>query len=82
MRPVPSRRYSRSSWTTGLPRTTRSERSIAFIDELDLRNLGVESAQPSETGRPTYHPGTNLKIYIYGYYLNRVQSSRRLEREG
>jgi len=52
----------------------------AFVDELDLRDLGFESAEPSETGRPAYHPGTVLKIYIYGY-LNRVQSSRRLERE-
>ncbi len=52
----------------------------AFVDELDLRDLGFESAEPSDTGRPAYHPGTVLKIYIYGY-LNRVQSSRRLERE-
>jgi len=52
----------------------------AFVDELELRELGFESAEPAETGRPAYHPGTVLKIYIYGY-LNRVQSSRRLERE-
>jgi transposase len=49
----------------------------AFVDELDLRDLGFESAEPSETGRPAYHPGTVLKIYIYGY-LNRVQSSSRV----
>ena len=42
--------------------------------------LGFERAEPADTGRPGYHPGTLLKIYIYGY-LNRVQSSRRLERE-
>jgi transposase len=49
----------------------------AFVDELDLGFGGVE---PEATGRPAYHPATLLKIYIYGY-LNRVQSSRRLERE-
>jgi len=52
----------------------------AFVDELDLKELGFEGAVPAETGRPAYHPSTLLKIYIYGY-LNRVQSSRRLERE-
>ena len=52
-----------------------------FVDALDLARLGFERAEPAETGRPAYHPGTLLKIYIYGY-LNRVQSSRRLEREG
>lgn len=52
----------------------------AFVDELNLKALGFERAEPAETGRPAYHPGTLLKIYIYGY-LNRVQSSRRLERE-
>jgi transposase len=51
-----------------------------FVDELDLKDLGFEGAEPEVTGRPSYHPGTLLKIYIYGY-LNRVQSSRRLERE-
>jgi len=52
----------------------------AFVDELDLTGLGFAGAQPAATGRPVYHPATLLKIYIYGY-LNRVQSSRRLERE-
>ena len=52
----------------------------AFVEELDLKELGFEGAVPAETGRPAYHPATLLKIYIYGY-LNRVQSSRRLERE-
>jgi transposase len=52
----------------------------AFVDELDFGALGFERAEPADTGRPAYHPGTLLRIYIYGY-LNRVQSSRRLERE-
>src|ERR1700740_1743270 len=50
-----------------------------FVDELDLDKLGFELI-PATTGRPAYHPTTLLKLYIYGY-LNRVQSSRRLERE-
>ncbi|KUO69163.1 MAG: transposase [Alphaproteobacteria bacterium BRH_c36] len=52
----------------------------AFIDELDLQALGFAGVAPAATGRPAYHPSTLLKIYLYGY-LNRVQSSRRLERE-
>jgi len=51
-----------------------------FVDELDLAELGFHSAEPASTGRPGYHPSLLLKIYIYGY-LNRIQSSRRLERE-
>ncbi len=51
-----------------------------FVDELDLGKLGFEGVEPAETGRPSYHPAVLLKIYIYGY-LNRIQSSRRLERE-
>src|SRR6202043_1790993 len=51
-----------------------------FVDELDLKEMGFEGAEPEATGRPSYHPGTLLKIYLYGY-LNQVQSSRRLERE-
>jgi len=51
-----------------------------FVDELDLRALGFGGVDPAETGRPAYHPSIFLKLYIYGY-LNRVQSSRRLERE-
>ena len=51
-----------------------------FVDELDLASLGFERARPAKTGRPAYHPAVLLKLYIYGY-LNRVQSSRRLERE-
>ena len=52
----------------------------AFIDELDLAVLGFAGVIAEATGRPSYHPVTLLKIYLYGY-LNRVQSSRRLERE-
>ena len=52
----------------------------AFIDELDLATLGFDGVVPEATGRLAYHPATLLKIYLYGY-LNRVQSSRRLERE-
>jgi transposase len=51
-----------------------------FVDELDLSQLGFEGVDPATTGRPAYHPAILLKIYIYGY-LNRIQSSRRLERE-
>lgn len=51
-----------------------------FVDELDLAKLGFDGVEPEATGRPAYHPATLLKIYVYGY-LNRVQSSRRLERE-
>jgi transposase len=51
-----------------------------FVDELDLADLGFASVHPATTGRPAYHPADVLKIYIYGY-LNRIQSSRRLERE-
>ena len=51
----------------------------AFIDSLDLANLGFKTV-PADTGRPAYHPSTLLKLFVYGY-LNRIQSSRRLERE-
>src|SRR6266568_4279908 len=51
-----------------------------FVDELDLAELGFNGVDPEATGRPSYHPSVLLKLYIYGY-LNRVQSSRRLERE-
>ena len=52
----------------------------AFVDELDLGELGFSGVEPEVTGRPSYHPSVLLKLYIYGY-LNRMQSSRRLERE-
>ena len=51
-----------------------------FVDALELRDLGFDGVDPAATGRPAYHPSAMLKLYIYGY-LNRVQSSRRLERE-
>lgn len=51
-----------------------------FIDELDLGTLGFAGVAPAATGRPSYHPAVLLKLYLYGY-LNRIQSSRRLERE-
>ncbi len=51
-----------------------------FINELDLVGLGFDGAKPATTGRPSYHPSVLLKLYLYGY-LNRIQSSRRLERE-
>ncbi|HUE94777.1 IS1182 family transposase [Pseudomonas sp.] len=53
---------------------------VRVVDELDLATLGFDGVIPAETGRPAYHPAILLKIYIYGY-LNRIQSSRRLERE-
>ena len=52
----------------------------AFADGLDLGQLGFTRVEALVTGRPGYHPATLLKIYIYGY-LNRIPSSRRLERE-
>ena len=52
----------------------------AFVDGLDLGGLGFSGVDPKTTGRPAYHPGVPLKLYVYGY-LNAVQSSRRLERE-
>src|SRR6185295_17783373 len=52
----------------------------AFVDGLDLGGLGFDGVDAAETGRPAYHPSVHLKLYVYGY-LNRVHSSRRLERE-
>src|SRR6202049_3499195 len=52
----------------------------AFVEALNLAELGFDGIEPELTGRPSYHPSVLLKLYIYGY-LNRVQSSRRLERE-
>jgi transposase len=51
-----------------------------FVEQLDLNQLGFKGVKPLATGRPAYHPTVLLKLYIYGY-LNRIQSSRRLERE-
>ncbi len=52
----------------------------AFVEQLDLREMGFDGVAPAATGRPAYHPAVLLKLYLYGY-LNRIQSSRRLERE-
>src|SRR6202140_2873049 len=62
-------RFFRSAWKTGSPRKIRF-----------LSGFGFDGIAPEATGRPSYHPSGLLKLYIYGY-LNRVQSSRRLERE-
>jgi len=51
-----------------------------FVDELDLSELGFKGVVPKDTDRPNYHPAMLLKLYLYGY-LNRIQSSRRLEQE-
>jgi transposase len=51
----------------------------AFVDALDLRDLGFSTVAPADTGRPGYHPAVMLKLYIYGY-LNRIHSSRRVWR--
>ncbi len=67
-------------WKTGSVRTIRFGWSMFLPGELDLGGLGFERIEPLATGRPSYHPSVLLKLYIYGY-LNRVQSSRRLERE-
>src|SRR3974390_2402578 len=64
-------------WVEGEKPNTGVGRSV---DGVDRKGLGCEGAVPADTGRPAYHPATLLKIYVYGY-LNRVQSSRRLERE-
>ena len=58
----------------------RSHVIDAFAEALDLCGLGFERTIAKQTGRPSYHPSVLRKLYIYGY-LNRVQSSRRLERE-
>ena len=51
-----------------------------FVEELNLGALGFEGVVPEATGRPAYHPGLLLKIYVYGY-INQIASSSRLERE-
>src|SRR5215831_19058245 len=52
----------------------------AFVDGLDLKQLGFQHAEPRASGRPPYDPADLLKLYVYGY-LNRIRSSRRLEAE-
>jgi transposase len=51
-----------------------------FVEELELGALGFEGVVPEATGRPAYHSGLLLKIYVYGY-INQIASNRRLERE-
>jgi transposase len=53
----------------------------AYVDQLDLERLGFERATAADTGRPGYHPGDLLKLYVYGY-LNGICSSRKLEEVG
>jgi transposase len=66
--------------TTTSVLTIRFDSSTPFVDGLDLSSAGFLRVAPKATGRPGYAPGDFLKLYIYGY-LNRVQSSRRLEAE-
>ena len=65
---------------TGSTKTNPVRVIDAFVEGLDLKQLGFETVEPLDMGRPGYHPSVHLKLYIYGY-LYRVQSSRRLERE-
>ena len=67
-------------WRTGFAKIILFASSIFFVDALDLTKLGFGRTAPAQTGRPGYHPSVLLKLFIYGY-LNRVPSSRRLERE-
>jgi len=72
-------RYCPNASMISLMRATRRVVDV-FVDALDLAEMSFEGVEPAATGRPSYHPSVLLKLYIYGY-LNRVQSSRRLERE-
>jgi transposase len=74
------RRCFWSAWLDWIDENNPVRVIDAFVDKLDLSRLGFEGVVPEATGRPSYHPAVLLKLYIYGY-LNRVQSSRRLERE-
>jgi hypothetical protein len=74
------RRFCRSASTTWIDEDNPVRAVDAFVDALDLAEMGFDGVEPAATGRPGYNPATLLKLYIYGY-LNRVQSSRRLERE-
>ena len=73
-------RCFRNAWKTGSARTIRFGLIDVFVEGLDLAGLGFDGVDPEATGRPSYHRAVLLKLYIYGY-LNRVQSSRRLEYE-
>src|SRR3979411_2017830 len=74
-------RCFRQCWMTMWARTIRCGRSMPLSMGWISPNLGFDGVAPLATGRPAYHPAPLLKIYIYGYF-NRVQSSRRPEREG
>jgi len=52
----------------------------AFVERLELGELGFQKAEPKDMGRPAYHPGMLLRLYVYGY-LNSIRSSRKLERD-
>ena len=79
MRIAPKPPYFPNDSTTYVAEDSAVRVIDVFIDELDLSGMGFKT-QPNDTGRPAYHPATMLKLFVYGY-LNRVQSSRRLERE-
>ena len=73
-------RCFRNAWSDWIVEDNPVRVIDVFVDELDLADLGFAGVDPEVTGRPSYHPSVLLKLYIYGY-LDRVQSSRRLERE-
>ena len=74
------RRCFRNAWRSWIDQDTPVRAIDAFVGKLDLPGVGFDGVDPEATGRPSYHPSVLLKLYIYGY-VNRVQSSRRLERE-
>lgn len=63
-----------------VPQDSPTQFIEVFVESLDAEKLGFRHAVPAETGRPAYHPGDLLKLYLYGY-LNKIHSSRRLMRE-
>jgi transposase len=77
-------RYQRVLLAPSLDEQAGAEHPVrvidAFVDALDLAGLGFAKVAAEETGRPPYHPGDLLKLYLYGY-ANQVRSSRRLARE-
>jgi len=74
------RRCCRNALMIGSTRAILYARSMCSSMRWNFGDLGFDGVDPAATGRPAYHPSPMLKLYIYGY-LNRVQSSRRLERE-
>ena len=77
-----SRQMMMGVWSVedAVPRESPARFIDVFVESLDLEKLGFRHAVPAETGRPAYHPGDLLKLYLYGY-LNKIHSSRRLMRE-